>query len=60
MIIGYARVSTDDHSLDAQLAALKAHSAERVFAEKESGVPKRIARLWPGQSLRSIPAMFCW
>jgi DNA invertase Pin-like site-specific DNA recombinase len=37
MIIGYARVSTDGETLDAQHAALTAAGAERVFAEKISG-----------------------
>jgi DNA invertase Pin-like site-specific DNA recombinase len=34
MIIGYARVSTDGQTLDAQQASLKATGAEKVFAEK--------------------------
>jgi DNA invertase Pin-like site-specific DNA recombinase len=37
MIVGYARVSTDGQTLDAQCAALTAAGAERVFAEKISG-----------------------
>ena len=37
MIVGYARVSTDGQTLDAQQAALRGAGAERVFAEKVSG-----------------------
>ena len=37
MIIGYARVSTEDQRLDAQTDALAAAGAERVFAERISG-----------------------
>lgn len=37
MIIGYARVSTDDQNLDAQEDALKTAGAERLFAEKITG-----------------------
>jgi DNA invertase Pin-like site-specific DNA recombinase len=37
MIVGYARVSTDGQTLDAQQSALAAAGAEKVFAEKESG-----------------------
>lgn len=41
MIIGYARVSTDDQNLDAQTDALTAVGAGKVFADKISG-SKRI------------------
>jgi len=37
MIYGYARVSTDGQSLDAQQSALRSAGAEKVFAEKISG-----------------------
>jgi DNA invertase Pin-like site-specific DNA recombinase len=58
MIIGYARVSTDGQTLDAQLASLKAAGAERVFSEKISGavtnrkaLSKATASLGPGDIL---------
>ena len=58
MKVGYARVSTDGQTLDAQQAAPAAAGAERVFAEKVSGavtdrkaLAKAIAALGPGDVL---------
>lgn len=45
MIIGYARVSTEDQHLDAQITALEAAGAERIFAEKISGTKKTRSEL---------------
>jgi len=57
-VIGYARVSTDGQSLEAQHAALTQAAAERVFAEKISGavtdrkqLAKAIAALSAGDVL---------
>ena len=53
MIVGYARVSTDGQSLDAQHAALNSPAgAERVFAEKQSGIKRDCAAL--ARCLRSL------
>jgi DNA invertase Pin-like site-specific DNA recombinase len=58
MIVGYARVSTDGQTLDAQQASLTAAGAEKVFAEKVSGavtdrkaLAKAILALGPGDVL---------
>ncbi len=58
MIVGYARVSTDGQTLDAQQAALREAGAERVFAKKVSGaktdrvqLAKAIAALASGDTL---------
>ena len=58
MIVGYDRVSKDGQTLDAQLAALKAAGAERIFSEKISGavtdrkaLAKAMTALGPGDVL---------
>ena len=58
MIVGYARVSTDGQSLEAQRAALTQAGATQVFAEKVSGavtdrkqLAKAIATLGQGDVL---------
>ncbi len=40
MIIGYAHISTDDQTLDAQLDALRAAGAERIFADRITGTAR--------------------
>jgi DNA invertase Pin-like site-specific DNA recombinase len=58
MIVGYARVSTDGQSVEAQHSALKAAGADRVFSETVSGaktdrkqLAKAIAALSEGDLL---------
>jgi DNA invertase Pin-like site-specific DNA recombinase len=45
MILGYARVSTDGQSLDAQVKQLRADGAEKVFRETASGARADRAQL---------------
>lgn len=40
LLIGYARVSTDDQTLDQQRAALKVAGCKRVYEEKASGAKR--------------------
>lgn len=40
MIIGYARVSTQEQSLDRQIDALQKYGAEKIFTEKITGTVK--------------------
>ena len=46
MLIGYARVSTDDQNLDLQRDALQAAGCEPVFEDMVSGA-RRTAMGWP-------------
>lgn len=45
MIFGYARVSTSEQNLDAQLDRLREAGAERVFEEKVTGTKRQRAQL---------------
>lgn len=58
MLVGYARVSTQDQNPDLQLDALKAAGCERVFVEKASGAQRdrpelsaALSFIRPGDSL---------
>lgn len=54
MIVGYARVSTDGQTLDAQQSALAAAGADRVFSgavTARAALAKAIAALGPGDVL---------
>jgi DNA invertase Pin-like site-specific DNA recombinase len=58
MIVGYARVSTDGQTLDAQQVALREAGAEQIFSEKISGavterkaLARATAALGPGDVL---------
>jgi Resolvase, N terminal domain len=58
MLIGYARVSSNEQDNAAQVAALKAAKCERIYREQESGgrwVGPNCSGLW----ISSVRAM-CW
>jgi DNA invertase Pin-like site-specific DNA recombinase len=54
MIVGYARVSTDGQSLEAQDTTLRTEGAERLYAEKRSGT--KTDRAASARSLASLEA----
>jgi len=54
MTFGYARVSTDRQSVDAQVKAFRAAGAEKIFRETASG-----ARSDRAQLRRAIIAFLC-
>lgn len=45
MIVGYARVSTTDQSLDVQMDELGAHGCDRIFQDQASGTSRARAGL---------------
>jgi DNA invertase Pin-like site-specific DNA recombinase len=46
MIYGHARVSTDGQSVEAQIAALTAAGADKIFREVAKRSPGRPPRVW--------------
>jgi DNA invertase Pin-like site-specific DNA recombinase len=54
MIIGYARVSTDGQTLNAQQAPLREAGCEKVFAEKVSGA--KTDRAAPAKTIAALTA----
>lgn len=58
MLIGYARVSTEDQKLELQMQALKDAGCEKIFSDKKSGFQKvrkglesALSHLRPGDTL---------
>ena len=61
MLIGYARVSTEDQSLDLQLDALRQAGCERVFTDKASAAKTHRPGLSEAQShLRAGDLLVVW
>lgn len=61
MLIGYARVSTDDQDLALQLDALTKAGCEKIFSDKLSGAAARRAGLADAVShLRAGDALVVW
>jgi DNA invertase Pin-like site-specific DNA recombinase len=58
-LIGYARVSTEEQSLDLQLDALKAAGCDKVFVEKASGGDRNRPELAKALSFVRAGEVFC-
>jgi DNA invertase Pin-like site-specific DNA recombinase len=61
MLIGYARVSSEDQNLDLQFDALKKAGCSRMFSDKLSGINKMRPGLYDALShLRSSDTFVIW
>lgn len=61
MLVGYARVSTEDQKLDLQRDALEREGCVRIFEEKVSGAKSRRPSLEAAlQSLRTDDVLVVW
>ena len=60
MLIGYARVSTDDQSLDLQRDALKEAGCERIFEDTAGGAAERPSLQQALSHLRAGDTLVVW
>ncbi|MBF0396371.1 MAG: recombinase family protein [Desulfobacterales bacterium] len=61
MLIGYARVSSNDQNLDLQIDLLKQTGCEKIFSDKISGINKNKSGLLEAIShLRSSDTLVVW
>ena len=60
MLIGYARVSTDDQALDPQRDALRAEGCERIFEDTAGGAGERPGLRDALSQLRAGDTLVVW